>query len=98
MNFSLRIPGAVDGICVHAEWLCYVLANQLPRRDALPYAQIPPVGHGPQARRQRPPAEIKKISDVIKSSAETDEGLFTVYKQEINTTMKSLTACWVVKC
>jgi hypothetical protein len=37
---------------------------------------------GPAARGAAASTEIKKFSDVIKSSAEKDEGMFNVYKQE----------------
>jgi hypothetical protein len=37
---------------------------------------------GPPARRGAAATEIKAFSDVIKSSAEKDEGLFNVYKQD----------------
>jgi len=81
MNFSLR---SLALLMVSVSMLsgCAMFGKSTSQDDA-PAVRA---NSGPSAMARRPggngPAEIKKFSDVIKSSAETDEGLFTVYKQE----------------
>jgi hypothetical protein len=61
---------------------CTVLGKSGSQTPATP--QAGPTAQRPATMPGRPaaPAEIKKFSDVIKSSATKDEGMFNVYKQE----------------